>query len=64
MNYDDWKLETDPAPEWYCDYCGCRIKEEDVTTIPTGIRYVNNYACPECAKEEIEKQTLINQEYE
>lgn len=43
-----------------CDYCGREIPDEDVCTVPTGPgRYNFNYACPECATNEIEKYNSV-----
>jgi len=58
MNQD--YLLRPPEKPWYCDYCGCEIKDEEVSFIPTENRYVNYTACPDCAKAEIENSKLIN----
>jgi hypothetical protein len=54
MNQD--YLLRPPEKPIRCDYCGAEIQEDKVNHIPTENRYVTYTACPECAKEEIEKQ--------
>jgi len=60
MKLDDYINETPPVKVTTCDYCGCVIPNHLICTVPTGTnRYDFNYACPECAAEEIEKTNSI-----
>ena len=60
MTYDQYKLATPPLKATICDYCGEDIPDHLVCTVPTGQgRYDWNYACPECAANELEKYNSI-----